>query len=415
MNTLTKNGGGNVVIFSQDTYAGETVVTQGDLIVHNPDALGAPSATNVQQITLTNAHPGLTTFSLTFNGATTNPLIYAGTPADATSIQTALNALATIGGVGASVTVTETTTGNFVVAFGGSLANTIVPGIIVTVVNQELVIDAAVAGETKFNLTFKVATTGSISYSGTAADATAIQTALNALSTIGGVGGSVTVAELGPGYYQIIFGGSLAAATQPGISFVALSQELVLTTPVAGETEFNLTFKGVTTSAITDSGSDAAAIQTALNGLSTIGGVGGSYVTQASAGTYWIVFGGSLASSIQQPLISLAVISQELVLGSAVVGQTEFNLTFKGATTGTITYTGTTADATAIQTVLNGLSTIGGVVSSVGVSQTSPGTSTGIVLPATWRARSSSRSSVVRSCPRILCSHLRSPGTANST
>ena len=54
-----------------------------------------------------------------------------------------------------------------------------------------------------------------------------------------------------------------------------------------------------------------------------------------------------------------------------MVGQTEFNLTFKGATTGTVTYTGTTADATAIPTALNGLC-VGGVVSSIGVSRPVP-------------------------------------------
>ena len=125
---------------------------------------------------------------------------------------------------------------------------------------------------------------------------------LDGLPSIGGLSptpGSVLVNQLGSGSFQIIFGGSLAGTTQP-----AISAAIVVSTPGSANV--------VTT------------------------------------GNYLIVFGGSLAAT-QQPAISPAM-SQQLVLTSEVAGQTKFNLTFNGATTGNITYLGTGADAANIQT-----------------------------------------------------------------
>ena len=65
------------------------------------------------------------TFTLSFNGATTGTLT-ASSPSLAAEMQTALNGLATIGGVGGSVTVTQS--GNiYRVIFGGTLLNADIP------------------------------------------------------------------------------------------------------------------------------------------------------------------------------------------------------------------------------------------------------------------------------------------------
>jgi hypothetical protein len=59
---------------------------------------------------------------------------------------------------------------------------------------------------------------------------------------------------------------------------------------------FTLTFQGQTTASF-PSNPTAAAVQTALNALSTIGGVGGSVAVTAVGGTYTVTFGGTLANT----------------------------------------------------------------------------------------------------------------------
>jgi autotransporter-associated beta strand protein len=127
---LRKAGQGTVVFPNANTYAGKTVVADGALRVANADALGVvrPEVQQVQVIA-TNG-----TFQLTFNGQITVSLPFnvpatGGTdPVD--SLQNALNALPSIGGVGGSVTVTQVVgQGNvlYFVTFGGSLGNVNVP------------------------------------------------------------------------------------------------------------------------------------------------------------------------------------------------------------------------------------------------------------------------------------------------
>jgi len=64
-----------------------------------------------------------------------------------------------------------------------------------------------------FTLTFNGQTTAALAFNATAAQ---VQTALNALSSIGGTGGSVLVAA-SAGSYTVTFGGALAGADQPQI------------------------------------------------------------------------------------------------------------------------------------------------------------------------------------------------------
>jgi hypothetical protein len=59
---------------------------------------------------------------------------------------------------------------------------------------------------------------------------------------------------------------------------------------------FTLTFNGKTTASLAYNAS-ASSVQSALKGLSTIGGVGGSVTVNSSANTYTVTFGGSLAGT----------------------------------------------------------------------------------------------------------------------
>src|SRR5207249_5649651 len=62
-----------------------------------------------------------------------------------------------------------------------------------------------------FTLTFNGQTTTALAYNATAAQ---VQAALNALSSVGGVGGSVTV-SLANGVYSVAFGGNLRGQDLP--------------------------------------------------------------------------------------------------------------------------------------------------------------------------------------------------------
>jgi autotransporter-associated beta strand protein len=117
---LHKVGTGTIVLTHANTYAGTTSVDQGVLNIQNAQALGAVS--EVQTVMVTG---GAGTFTLTFNGQTTGALAFnvpaSGGVGPTASLQNALNALSSIGGVGGSVAVTLT--GNvYTVTFGGTLA-----------------------------------------------------------------------------------------------------------------------------------------------------------------------------------------------------------------------------------------------------------------------------------------------------
>jgi autotransporter-associated beta strand protein len=244
--TLTKVGVGTLVFPSANSYRGTTFINNGALDIQNPGSLGAISS-EVQTVTVTN-NGSAGSFILSFNGQSTAALNY-GVPASGgsgatASVQNALNALATIGGVGGSVTVTSTTTtvnGNpatvYTITFGGGhLAGFSLPLLAavgaggstttvkrvtagsITAETQTFSLSGATANTTQFTLSFGGATTVPITFTGTAADASAIQTALNGLSTISGVGAFVDVFQSASGVYTVQFGGNLAGASLPLLS-----------------------------------------------------------------------------------------------------------------------------------------------------------------------------------------------------
>ena len=119
---VTKVGDGDVTLAGSNTFGGTVEVQQGNLVVHNPDALGSVFTSEVQTVTIGGAAVG--TFSLTFNGQTTPSLLATLTPLQ---LATALDSLASIGGVLGFVDVTEPSPGVFNVVFAGSLQGQVLP------------------------------------------------------------------------------------------------------------------------------------------------------------------------------------------------------------------------------------------------------------------------------------------------
>ena len=110
---------------SSNTYRGTTYVQQGSLTLSNSldnAPLGTtPANAGTQSLILTNAIPGKTYFTLSFNGDATSPILYQGTTADVAAIQSALAGLASVNG---NVEVLQANPGVFLVTFTASLAST---------------------------------------------------------------------------------------------------------------------------------------------------------------------------------------------------------------------------------------------------------------------------------------------------
>src|SRR5205823_1249386 len=115
---LTKIGAGTAQLTGPlaDTYTGVTTVTAGRLQLNKPASvnaiagdltIGNASNAEVQTLTVTGTAG---TFGLTFNGQTTGDLAYnvpaSGGSGPTASVQNALAALSTIGGVGGTAIVT---------------------------------------------------------------------------------------------------------------------------------------------------------------------------------------------------------------------------------------------------------------------------------------------------------------------
>ena len=132
---ISKVGAGQLVLTQPNNYSGTTFINTGSIEIQNPGALGATADPDIQRITTYGAGG---TFTITFNGQTTAAL---GLAPSNTQVQTALNNLSTIGGVGGSVsvtanTVTVTPVGStsysvilYTLTFGGTLAGLNLPQI----------------------------------------------------------------------------------------------------------------------------------------------------------------------------------------------------------------------------------------------------------------------------------------------
>src|SRR5262249_12245921 len=138
---LVSHAAGSPVTTAHGTSRNAAISADGNWVayVSNSDNLvaGMTLPAEVQKLEFYGMTAGTSTFTLKFNGVTTaTPIPFTGTVADATSIQTALNNLSTVGGIGGSVTVSPAYTGSsasgFLITFGGTLFGADQPNLIAT-------------------------------------------------------------------------------------------------------------------------------------------------------------------------------------------------------------------------------------------------------------------------------------------
>ena len=294
---------------------------------------------------------------------------------------------------------------------------------------QTLTVSGATVNQTTFTVSYGTVATGSITYTGTAADATAIQTGLNNALATAGIIGSVTVLQTSPGVFLVLSTASSTSisAVSPYTQTVTLPyalpaiawstngatdvQTIMINSPVANVTQFNLNFNGVNTPFITYTGvtaTDIANVQGALNALTTVTPVGGTAtVAEPSPGVFTVTLGGTL-NGPGQPQITGVVLNPG-------PGVTQFTLSFEGATTAPITYTGLSAiDASAVQQALNGLSTIGGSGGLTTVTEPSPGVFA-ITLSASLSGAGQPPVTAAISNPQIVGGTVSNPSIAGTT
>jgi hypothetical protein len=152
-----------------------------------------------------------------------------------------------------------------------------------------------------------------------------------------------------------------------------LNEVQTLTVDATGGT-FNLSFNGASLVTPLNAGATDTQVQTALNSLSTIGGVGGSVAVTRQGNQYTIIFGGNLGHS-NQPLIvadgsqltftpataaattvingSAAHDEQQEVVVDAISGT--FTLSFNGQTTAPIPYNAPAVGAATLTVVHAGV------------------------------------------------------------
>lgn len=152
---LTKAGIGTLFLGGDNRFTGSTTVSAGKLDITSNNAVGA-DRNEVQRVQITIAG----TFGLTFTApaalggqAASTGVVLNDTLTQA-QVQTALNALASIGGVGGSVVVTKVAnpgvpgTTNFFIEFQGSLAGTDVGALVVQAGTATVNINENVKGNT---------------------------------------------------------------------------------------------------------------------------------------------------------------------------------------------------------------------------------------------------------------------------
>jgi autotransporter-associated beta strand protein len=237
---LAKVGAGTLVFPNANSYTGATLVNQGILNIQNAGALGG-SVSEQQTITLSGPQTG--TFSLQFTNpntgvtSTVSGLSASPTTTTASVLQADLTNAATFPAIGPGNVSVALSGSTYTLTFTGSLAGQFLAPIVATGANGTtgavaITVDGSqgttvtttpevqqvtvTGGSGTFSLGFNGQSTPSSGQKALAFNATAgaVQTALNALSTIGGVGGSVTVTSPSTGTYIITFGGSLTGLDQ---------------------------------------------------------------------------------------------------------------------------------------------------------------------------------------------------------
>jgi hypothetical protein len=294
-----------------------------------------PAVSEIQVFSISGALSG--TFTLSYQGQTTSTIPY---NAAATTVQSALRALSTIGA--GNVSVAGSAGGPYTITFTGSLANTPVGlisadtsalvGVTPTISTATITTSQVAVNEVQrvtitgsptsgwFYLTFAGHVTGPIPYNATAI---AVQQALQALPSIGSIPGgewgssaNVVVTGSNGGPYDVTFVGQLAAqdvptlitrssfggGSTPGVSVSTVTTGLprinevqTVTITNARSGFFTLTLAGHTTAPIgwNSPWYTVRDIIAALPGV----GAGNVAVTGPLNGVYTIAFGGTLAGT----------------------------------------------------------------------------------------------------------------------
>lgn len=373
----------------------------------------AQLASAAQSLSIINGTPTTGTFTLSFGGQTTAALAFNATAAQ---VQTALQALSSIGPNNVTCSGGPLPASSVLITFAGTLAfraqslisvaaNTLdggatpaiaqaTAGALVSDVQTLSLTNNPTAGT--FTLTYLGQTTAAMPFNATGAQ---VQAALSGLSNIGSGNVSCSSGQLPAANVTITFTGALSSGAQPviasgpssltggtspaasiastttGVS-VAAVQTLDLTgTPTAGT--FELTFGGQTTAAIPFNATSAQ-VEAALVALSSVG-AGNLTCSGADlpAGPISMTFAGTLAPG-PQPLMTVGnnsltggttpapqIASQTAGQATAAV-QTlaisnnpsagSFTLTFGGLTTAPIPFNATSAQ---VQAALTALAAIG--------------------------------------------------------
>jgi hypothetical protein len=296
----------------------------------------APGAVNEQQEVRVRAGAG--TFKLGFGVSETGDLPFDATAAE---VQSALNALSTIGGAGGSVSIEEAlgkpetaTPFVYVVVFKGSLA-----GKDVAQISAENGVTPLSAGNPKTELEVRTRADGTPG--GTGLESCTEESGCKAGSKGGGPGqlagfmrlatdAAGTIYVLEPGNFRVqkfapdgsflgAFGGDVVAH---GPDDSANDEEQEVTIAASGGS-FKLSFEGAQTASLSFSAT-AAQVEAALDGVASIGGVGGSVKVTGGPGDltgsdpYLVSFEGSLGGDDLPPL----KLDESALSGPAATGYT---------------------------------------------------------------------------------------------
>ncbi|MDD4889066.1 MAG: hypothetical protein PHU85_03980, partial [Phycisphaerae bacterium] len=318
------------------------------------------------------------TFLLIYAGETTAELTYSSTADD---IQTALEALSTVG-TGNVAVATTATSGTFVLHWTGELGQSDIDDFYATSYlagNAQMAITVNEAGETGIDEKQKVAvyntgvqggtwvlisqatsvreTTGALTYTSTAAD---VQTALQALTSIGA--GNVLVTGGTSGTYYVTWAGTEANQGQS----ILLTQTwwtvndamacTVVTQGVPGPSEvwqivvanytdgtFNIGYAGQSSAALAFN-TNAATVQAALQSVASIG-TGNVLVTTVTAPAstqYYLTFSG-MKAGIALPY---PVVVYDIDLGSLVPATMTSTITGSAGSNAVLTLTVTSTGNT---------------------------------------------------------------------
>ena len=327
---LIKLGAGRLNLMQANSFTGTTEVgvniggrdfLGGSLRIENPNSLGPNASSNsVQTLSVVGITAALG-YQLAFQGRTTG---FLSSTSSAATVQNALNALSSIA-QSEQQQIQATGAGTYSLTFDGQttgpLNPTDSPAAVQAALNaltsirrsevQEILVSGNPASGTNgfFTLTFNGQTTPPIAYN---ASALAVETALNALSSI--FPGSVAVTSIAvPPFatkYTVTFGTTLAFANQPQIAAATFveattqdgssgASEIQTVAVFSNTGTFTLSFNGLTTIPLPFNAT-ALQVQTALKNLPSIGGVGGNVVVTSAGfggGTqYTIQFGGTLVN-----------------------------------------------------------------------------------------------------------------------